>query len=98
MKIANSKVSAVRLVEDALKKAHEFEDYNIFTFLNDEGALKKAREIDEKIARGEKVGKLAGVPYALIDIFLSPEGETTASANILQGFTSPITATAVKKL
>lgn len=98
MKIANSKVSAVRLVEDALKKAHEFEDYNIFTFLNDEAALKKAREIDEKIARGEKVGKLAGVPYALKDNFLSPEGETTASAHILQGFTSPITATAVKKL
>lgn len=98
MKIANSKVSAVRLVEDALKKAHEFEDYNIFTFLNDEAALKKAREIDEKIKKGEKVGKLAGVPYALKDNFLSPEGETTASAHILQGFTSPITATAVKKL
>ena len=98
MKIANSKVSAVRLVEDALKKAHEFEDYNIFTFLNDEAALKKAREIDEKIARGEKVGKLAGVPYALKDNFLSPEGETTASAHILQGFNSPITATAVAKL
>lgn len=98
MKIANSKVSAVRLVEDALKKAHEFEDYNIFTFLNDEVALKKAREIDEKIARGEKVGKLAGVPYALKDNFLSPDGETTASAHILQGFTSPVTATAVTKL
>ncbi|MDO5480202.1 MAG: Asp-tRNA(Asn)/Glu-tRNA(Gln) amidotransferase subunit GatA [Candidatus Saccharibacteria bacterium] len=98
MKIANSKVSAVRLVEDALKKAHDFEDYNIFTFLNDEVVLKKAREIDEKIARGEKVGKLAGVPYALKDNFLSPDGETTASAHILQGFTSPVTATAVTKL
>ena len=98
MKIANQKVSAVRLVEDALKKAKEFADYNIFTFINEEGALKKAREIDEKIAKGEKVGKLAGVPYALKDNFLSPEGETTASAHILQGFTSPITATAVKKL
>ena len=98
MKIANSKVSAVRLVEDALKKAKEFADYNIFTFLNEEGALKKAREIDEKIAKGEKVGKLAGVPYALKDNFLSPEGESTASAHILQEFTSPITATAVAKL
>ena len=98
MKIANKKVSAVRLVKDALKKAHEFEDYNIFTFLNDEAALKKAEEIDKKIANGEKVGKLAGVPYALKDNFLSPEGETTASAHILQGFSSPITATAVEKL
>ena len=98
MKIANKNVSAIRLVQDALDKAHEFSDYNIFTFLNEEKALEKAREIDEKIARGEKVGRLAGVPYALKDNFLSPEGETTASAHILQGLTSPITATAVAKL
>lgn len=98
MKIANKTVSAVRLVQDALDKAHEFEDYNIFTFIDDEGALKKAREIDAKIAAGEEVGRLAGVPYALKDNFLSPDGETTASAHILQGFNSPVTATAVEKL
>ena len=98
MRTANKNVSAVRLVEDALKKAKEFADYNIFTYLKEEGALKKAREIDEKIAKGEEVGRLAGVPYALKDNFLSSEGETTASAHILQGFESPITATAVAKL
>jgi len=98
MRTANKNVSAVRLVEDALKKAKEFADYNIFTYLNEKGALEKAREIDEKIAKGEEVGRLAGVPYALKDNFLSPEGETTASAHILQGFESPITATAVAKL
>ena len=48
MKIANKKVSAERLVRDALEKAKHFSDYNIFTFLNEEGALKKAREIDKK--------------------------------------------------
>ena len=98
MKIANKKVSAVRLVQDALDKAHEFEDYNIFTFINDEEAFKRAREIDAKIAAGEEVGRLAGVPYALKDNFLAPYGETTASAHILQGFNSPVTATAVAKL
>lgn len=98
MKTANKTVTATRLVKDALEKAEFFKDYNIFTFINREGALKKAAEIDEKIARGEKVGRLAGVPYALKDNFLSPEGETTASSHILQGFTSPVTATAVKKL
>ena len=98
MKIANKKVTAERLVKDALEKAKHFSDYNIFTFLDEEGALKRAREIDEKIKRGEKVGRLAGVPYALKDNFLSPRGETTASAHILEGFTSPITATAVAKL
>ncbi len=98
MKIANKSVTAEKLVRDALDKAKHFADYNIFTFLNEENAIKKAREIDAKIARGEKVGRLAGVPYALKDNFLSPEGKTTASAHILEGFTSPITATSVAKL
>ena len=98
MKTANKTVTATRLVKDALAKVKHFEDYNIFTFINEEGALKKAAEIDAKIARGEKVGRLAGVTYALKDNFLSPEGETTASAHILEGFSSPVTATAVAKL
>ena len=98
MKTANKKVTAERLVKDALEKAKHFADYNIFTFINEDGALNKAREVDARIAKGEKVGKLAGVPYALKDNFLSPEGETTASAHILSGFKSPVTATAVAKL
>lgn len=98
MKTANQKVTAERLVRDALDKAKHFADYNIFTFINEENAIKKAREIDARIAKGEKVGRLAGVPYALKDNFMSKEGETTASAHILQGTVSPITATAVAKL
>ena len=98
MKTANKKITAERLVRDALEKAKHFSDYHIFTFINEEGAIKKAKEIDKRIAKGEDVGRLAGVPYALKDNFLSPEGETTASAHILEGFTSPVTATAVAKL
>ena len=98
MKIANKTITATKLVKEALEKAKKYEKYNVFTFINEKEALKKAAEIDAKIARGEKVGRLAGVPYALKDNFLSPEGQTTASAHILQGFTSPVTATSVEKL
>ena len=98
MKIADINTSAVSLVKEALEKVKKFADYNIFTFVNEENALRKAKEIDAKIARGEKVGKLAGVPYALKDNFLSREGDTTASAHILEGTASPVTATAVEKL
>ncbi len=98
MKIAGKDQSAVELVKTALEKAHEYQkDYHVFTWIND-AALKRAVEIDEKIVRGEEVGRLAGVPYALKDNFLSRDGETTASAHILEGFNSPITATAVQKL
>ena len=98
MKIANKEISAESLVREALEKVKKYADYNIFTFVNEEGALKKAKQIDAAISRGEKVGRLAGVPYALKDIFLSREGDTTASAHILEGCASPVTATAVEKL
>lgn len=91
--------SAVQMVRTALERAHHYQDtHHIFTFINDEAALAKAAAIDQRIQRGESVGPLAGVPYALKDNFLSPEGETTASAHILEGFTSPVTATSVQKL
>lgn len=98
MKIANGTITATELVREALEKARRYADYNIFTYLDEEGAMKRAAEIDAKIERGENAGRLAGVPYALKDNFLSPRGETTASAHILEGFKSPVTATAVEKL
>ena len=98
MKIADKNTSAVSLVKEALEKAKKYEDKHIFVSLNEENALKKAEEIDERIARGEKVGRLAGVPYALKDNFLSKEGNTTASSLMLEPFHSPIDSTTVKKL
>lgn len=98
MKTASKEISAVSLVQEALDKAHQYQDdYQIFTWIND-AAIERAKEIDARIAKGEDVGRLAGVPYAIKDNFLSPDGETTASALILNGFASPVTATAVKKL
>jgi len=98
MKIADKNVSAVDLVRGALAKAKEFAQYNAFISLNEEAALAKAEEIDRKIAAGEKVGKLAGVPYALKDNFLSREGKTTAASKMLENFRAPVTATAVAKI
>lgn len=98
MKIADKNTKAVDLVQAALKKAEEYKDYNIFISMNAEAALEKAKEIDAKIAKGETVGKLAGVPYALKDNYSSHDGNTTAAAHILDSYHSPITATAVAKL
>lgn len=99
MLTASKEVTAMSLVKEALEKAHQYQDdYHIFNYFNDVEAIKKAAAIDEKIKNGQPVGRLAGVPYALKDNFLSPEGGTTASAHILEEFTSPITATSVKKL
>lgn len=98
MRIADKNTKAVDLVREALDRAKEYEEYHCFISMNEAHALERAREIDEKIARGEKVGRLAGVPYALKDNYLSREGVTTAAARMLDNFPSPITATAVAKL
>lgn len=98
MIIADKNTKAVDLVRAALDKAKEYEDYHCFISMNEARAMERAKEIDEKIAKGEKVGRLAGVPYALKDNYLSPEGVTTAAARMLDNFPSPITATAVARL
>ena len=98
MKIADLHTSAVSLVKEALEKAKKYASHNIFISLNEEEALKKAAEIDQKIQNGEKVGRLAGVPYALKDNFLSKQGNTTAASKILSNLHSPIDSTTVAKL
>lgn len=98
MKIADKSTKAVDLVQAALDQAEKFKDHNVFISMNAEKALERAKEIDEKIARGEEVGKLAGVPYALKDNYSSLDGNTTAAAHILDSYHSPITAEAVKRI
>ena len=98
MKIADKTTKAVDLVRDALEKAKKFEEYHCFISMNEARALERAREIDAKIEKGEEVGRLAGVPFALKDNYLSRDGFTTAAARMLEEFASPITATAVQRL
>ena len=98
MKIADLHTSAVSLVKEALEKAKKYASHNIFISLNEDEALKKAAEIDQKIQNGEKIGRLAGVPYALKDNFLSKQGNTTAASKILSNLRSPIDSTTVAKL
>ena len=98
MKIADLHTSAVSLVKEALEKAKKYASHNIFISLNEDEALKNAAEIDQKIQNGEKVGRLAGVPYALKDNFLSKQGNTTAASKILSNLHSPIDSTTVAKL
>ena len=57
-------------------------------------ALARAARVDA----GEVRGPLAGVPIAIKDCMCYAEGTTSAGSNMLKGYRSPFTATAVKKL
>jgi aspartyl-tRNA(Asn)/glutamyl-tRNA(Gln) amidotransferase subunit A len=69
-----------------------------FLLIDGEGARTKADAIDKKIAAGESVGPLAGVPIGLKDIFVTRGIETTAGSKILKGFIPPYESTASSRL
>ncbi|MBQ1528037.1 Asp-tRNA(Asn)/Glu-tRNA(Gln) amidotransferase subunit GatA, partial [Candidatus Saccharibacteria bacterium] len=98
MKIADKSTTAASLVKASLKRIEETKDYNIFTFVDKDRALKQAEAIDAKIKNGEPVGRLAGVPYALKANFLSKNRPADASAKILTEFISPVDSTTAEKL
>lgn len=97
-RINNGDSTARAEVEAALSRAKAHEDKNIFISFTAERALERADEIDRKIASGEPVGSLAGVPFAAKDNFLTYGGQTTAAAPILSNFEAPLQATAIEKL
>ncbi len=63
-----------------------------------EQALTKAQEIDDKIATGQSVGELGGVPVAVKDVLCTTFGATTCASKILENFHSPYNATVIDKL
>ena len=97
-RIKSGDSSARAEVEAALERAEAATDKNIFISLTRERALERADEIDRRIANGETVGSLAGVPFAAKDNFLTLGGTTTAAAPILSNFEAPLQATAIEKL
>lgn len=61
-------------------------------------SLPQAAAIDAKIAAGEPVGPLAGMPIAIKDNIATRGAPTTAGSRILAGYTPPYDATAVARL
>ena len=91
--------SAVAFTRAALDRADTIQrDLNAFiTILHDE-ALAKAKAIDEKRAKGETLGPLAGVPIVVKDNICTKGVRTTAGSKSLEHFVSPYSATVVERL
>ena len=97
-KVQTGELKATDLVKQALQTIADKADYQAVIASLDEPAMLRANDIDARVAKGEKIGPLAGVPFIAKDNFLVFGVETTAASNILKGFTAPYQATAINKL
>ncbi|MGB4257189.1 MAG: amidase, partial [Phycisphaerae bacterium] len=61
-------------------------------------ARKLAREVDERIARSQEVGPLAGAPLLVKDNICTRFGPTTCASKILENFQAPYDAHVVERL
>ena len=90
-KIAKGEIKSSEAVSAVFTRIEKY-DGQIGAFLSTfkQDALARAKEIDNKIAKGQKVGALAGVPIAVKDNMCTTFGTTTCASKILENFHSPI--------
>ena len=91
--------SAVEIAQEALNRIQTLEPtLHSFLHLTPDRALDQAQRVDAKIAAGEEIGLLAGIPIALKDNLCTQGIPTTCASRILQNFVPPYESTVTQKL
>jgi aspartyl-tRNA(Asn)/glutamyl-tRNA(Gln) amidotransferase subunit A len=98
-KLINKEITAVQLAEQYFDNI-EKKEKDIFAYLTltKEMALEQAKKVDAKIARGETIGLIEGIPGAIKDNICIKGVRTTAASKILDNYIAPYDATVIKKL
>jgi len=98
-RIAAGEISSVEATEAVFERIDKLETV-IGAYISTcrDRALEMAADVDRRIAAGQDVGKLAGVPVAVKDNMCTTFGATTCASRILEYFHAPYNATVVEKL
>ena len=97
--LKQKKVSALDITKAYLTRTKKLDSkIKAFITITDKLALKQAKKIDDKIEKSQKLGKLAGVPMSIKDIYLTKGIQTTAGSKVLKGYIPQYSSTVYKKL
>ena len=98
-KIKAKEVTVEEAVKASLEQIKKSESViNAYVTVDEEGALKRAKEVQAKIDAGELTGPLAGVPVAIKDNMCTEGMLTTCSSKILGNFIPTFSSQAVLNL
>ena len=95
--LMNKEITCTDLVQEklALLKQNTHQTVNA---LLDDLAIDLAARVDAKIAKGDTIGLLEGIPFGIKDVYMLQGTYATASSDLLKNYKSAYTATAIQKL
>ena len=97
--LAEKKCSAAEICEDTFARIHKIENgIGAFITATPEEAIKAAENVDKKIAAGEELHPLAGIPIGIKDNICTKGIPTTCASRMLENFVPPYNATVIEKL
>ena len=98
-KIKVGEITSLQATEAVIKQIKAVEEQvHSYVTLDEEGAMKRAKEVQAQIEAGTLTGPLAGVPAAIKDNMCTKDMRTTCSSKILENFVPTYTAEAVLNL
>lgn len=97
--IKNKEISSAELTKSVFDRIKAVEgNVDAYLTLDEENAMKKAAEIDEKLAKGEELSPLAGIPVGIKDNISTKGLRTTCASKMLGNYVPPFNATIMNKL
>lgn len=91
--------SALEIYEDVAQRIDEVEDkVGAYVTVASESAKAKALQVDEKLAKGESLHPLAGIPIGIKDNISTKGLRTTCSSKMLENYVPPFDASVMDKV
>ena len=92
-------VSATEIVRSVLDRIARVDDQiRAYVTLTDEAAMAQAQTVDRRLAAGETLPPLAGIPLAIKDVLCTSGVRTTCASRILEPYVPPYDATVIRRL